>query len=226
MRQVRRGARATAGRPRATRHLPQEERFAARLKLAQLPRNSSPVRVRNRCLLTGRPRGYYRKLKMSRIALRQLSSAGHVPGHGQVELVEGGAATMTMSDPLGRHADANPQRPAQADRFGAQSGLATCWPASSMRAAARGLHPRLPASASARAATPRSKIELKYYDGQPVIKRIWRISRAGPPRVLLDQGAAENPERPRHVDSSRPRAASCRTPRRAPPTSAAKSCAG
>lgn len=60
--------------------LPQEERFAARLKLAQLPRNSSPVRVRNRCLLTGRPRGYYRKLKMSRIALRQLTSAGHIPG--------------------------------------------------------------------------------------------------------------------------------------------------
>lgn len=60
--------------------LPQEERFAARLKLAQLPRNSAPVRIRNRCLLTGRPRGYYRKLKMSRIALRELSSAGHVPG--------------------------------------------------------------------------------------------------------------------------------------------------
>ncbi len=60
--------------------LPQEERFAARLKLAQLPRNSSPVRIRNRCLLTGRPRGYYRKLKMSRIAVRELSSAGYVPG--------------------------------------------------------------------------------------------------------------------------------------------------
>jgi len=60
--------------------LPHEERFAARLKLAQLPRNSAAVRIRNRCLLTGRPRGYYRKLKMSRIALRQLSSAGHVPG--------------------------------------------------------------------------------------------------------------------------------------------------
>ena len=60
--------------------LPQEERFAARLKLAELPRNSSPVRVRNRCAVTGRPRGYYRKLKMSRIALRQLASAGQIPG--------------------------------------------------------------------------------------------------------------------------------------------------
>ena len=60
--------------------LPQEERFAARLKLAELPRNSAPVRVRNRCGLTGRPRGYYRKFNLSRIALRELASAGHVPG--------------------------------------------------------------------------------------------------------------------------------------------------
>ncbi len=60
--------------------LPGEERFAARLKLAKLPRNSAPVRVRNRCELSGRPRGYYRKLKLSRIALRELASAGQVPG--------------------------------------------------------------------------------------------------------------------------------------------------
>ena len=60
--------------------LPPEERFAANLKLAKLPRNSSPNRVRNRCQITGRPRGYYRKLKMSRIALRELASAGLIPG--------------------------------------------------------------------------------------------------------------------------------------------------
>jgi small subunit ribosomal protein S14 len=60
--------------------LPLEERFAARLKLAQLPRNSSPTRVRNRCELTGRPRAYYRKLRMSRIALRELASHGQIPG--------------------------------------------------------------------------------------------------------------------------------------------------
>ena len=59
---------------------PVEERFAAQLKLANLPRNSAPTRVRNRCQVTGRPRGYYRKLKMSRIALRQLASHGMVPG--------------------------------------------------------------------------------------------------------------------------------------------------
>ena len=60
--------------------LPQEERFAAQLKLAELPPNSSPTRVRNRCVLTGRPRGYSRKLKLSRIALRELASLGQIPG--------------------------------------------------------------------------------------------------------------------------------------------------
>ena len=59
---------------------PAEERFAARLKLAKLPRNSAPVRVRNRCLISGRPRGNYRKFKMSRIALRELASRGLIPG--------------------------------------------------------------------------------------------------------------------------------------------------
>mmetsp|Transcript_7986 Transcript_7986/g.9624 ORF Transcript_7986/g.9624 Transcript_7986/m.9624 type:complete len:102 (-) Transcript_7986:220-525(-) len=57
-----------------------EERFKARLKLADLPRNSAPNRVRNRCEVSGRPRGYYRKLKMSRIALRELGSLGKIPG--------------------------------------------------------------------------------------------------------------------------------------------------
>ena len=60
--------------------LPLEERFDARLKLAQLPRNSAPNRIRNRCEVTGRPRAFYRKLKMSRIALRELASRGQVPG--------------------------------------------------------------------------------------------------------------------------------------------------
>ena len=59
---------------------PLEERFQARLKLAALPRNSAPNRIRNRCEVTGRPRGYYRKMKMSRIALRELGSLGMVPG--------------------------------------------------------------------------------------------------------------------------------------------------
>ena len=60
--------------------LPLEERFDARLKLAELPRNSAANRVRNRCEVTGRPRGFYRKLRMSRIALRELGSLGMIPG--------------------------------------------------------------------------------------------------------------------------------------------------
>lgn len=60
--------------------LPAEERFEARLKLAELPRNSSATRIRNRCELSGRPRGVYRKFKLSRIALRDLASAGRIPG--------------------------------------------------------------------------------------------------------------------------------------------------
>ncbi|MDZ4867008.1 MAG: 30S ribosomal protein S14 [Alphaproteobacteria bacterium] len=60
--------------------LPPEDRFAARLKLAELPRNSSPTRIRNRCELTGRPRGNYRKVKMCRIKLRELASYGLIPG--------------------------------------------------------------------------------------------------------------------------------------------------
>jgi small subunit ribosomal protein S14 len=59
---------------------PVEERFKASLKLAQLPRNSAAVRLHNRCQLTGRPHAYYRKLKVSRIALRDLGSNGEIPG--------------------------------------------------------------------------------------------------------------------------------------------------
>jgi small subunit ribosomal protein S14 len=59
---------------------PAEERFTARLKLAQLPRNSSKTRLHNRCELTGRSKGYYRKLKVSRIMLRELGSNGQIPG--------------------------------------------------------------------------------------------------------------------------------------------------
>ena len=62
------------------RDLPLEERFTAQMKLNEMPRDSSSIRVRNRCLVTGRPRGNYRKFKMSRIAFRELASTGQVPG--------------------------------------------------------------------------------------------------------------------------------------------------
>ena len=60
--------------------VPAEERFEARLKLAKLPRNSSKTRIHHRCEMTGRSKGYYRKLKLSRIALRSLANFGHIPG--------------------------------------------------------------------------------------------------------------------------------------------------
>ena len=60
--------------------LPLEERFKAQQKLSKLPRNSSSIRVRNRCQITGRPHGVYRKLRISRIALRDMASAGKIPG--------------------------------------------------------------------------------------------------------------------------------------------------
>ena len=62
------------------RKLPLEERFAAQLKLAKIPRNSAKTRIRNRCEITGRPHGVYRKLRISRIALRDLASKGRIPG--------------------------------------------------------------------------------------------------------------------------------------------------
>ena len=60
--------------------LPLDERFAAQLKLAKIPRNSAKTRIRNRCEISGRPHGVYRKLKISRIALRELASQGKIPG--------------------------------------------------------------------------------------------------------------------------------------------------
>ena len=74
------GKRAELKRQSLDESLSLEERFQARLKLAEMPRNSSAVRIRNRCELTGRPRGTYRKLRISRIALRELGSSGMIPG--------------------------------------------------------------------------------------------------------------------------------------------------
>jgi len=62
------------------RNVAAEDQFAARLKLAKLPRNSSKVRVKHRCDLSGRSKGYYRKLRLSRIALRELANFGQIPG--------------------------------------------------------------------------------------------------------------------------------------------------
>ena len=72
--------RASLKRIIRNKKLPLAERFAAQLKIAKLPRNSAKNRVRNRCEITGRPHGFYRKLRISRIALRDLASKGKIPG--------------------------------------------------------------------------------------------------------------------------------------------------
>ncbi len=74
------GKRARLKAAAADESLSAEERFEARIKLAELPRNSSPTRIRLRCELTGRPRGNYRKFKLCRIKLRELASVGQIPG--------------------------------------------------------------------------------------------------------------------------------------------------
>ncbi|KKC31214.1 30S ribosomal protein S14 [Devosia psychrophila] len=74
------GKRAALKAQTKDQSIPADQRFAAQLKLAELPRNSAKVRVRNRCEVSGRPRGFYRKLKLSRIALRQLGNLGQIPG--------------------------------------------------------------------------------------------------------------------------------------------------
>jgi small subunit ribosomal protein S14 len=74
------GKRARLKAMTQNKELPMEERFAAQLKLAELPRNSAPNRIRNRCEVSGRPRAFYRKLKMSRLALRELANQGLIPG--------------------------------------------------------------------------------------------------------------------------------------------------
>jgi small subunit ribosomal protein S14 len=74
------GKRAALKAQTKDQSLSMEQRFSAQLKLAELPRNSAPARVRNRCEVTGRPRAYYRKMRMSRIALRELGNFGQIPG--------------------------------------------------------------------------------------------------------------------------------------------------
>jgi small subunit ribosomal protein S14 len=74
------GKRAALKAQTKDQSIPIEQRFEAQLKLAELPRNSAPNRVRNRCEVTGRPRAYYRKMRMSRIALRELGNFGQIPG--------------------------------------------------------------------------------------------------------------------------------------------------
>jgi ribosomal protein S8/ribosomal protein S14 len=150
-----------------------EERFAATLKLAEMPRNSSD-RIRNRCEVTGRPRAVYRKLKMSRIALRELGNEGPDSGPREVELVRG--TETCHDDPIGDMLTRI--RNAQMRN---KSKVST--PASKLRARVLDV---LKSKATSAAMPDRFRqrqveleIELKYFDGAPVIREIERVSKPG-----------------------------------------------
>ena len=89
--------------------LEETERLIARLKMAELPRNGNPTRIRNRCMVTGRPRAYYRKFKLARVMLRELANKGMVPG---VTKSSWEGSHDVLFRPDRRHADPHPQRPA------------------------------------------------------------------------------------------------------------------
>ena len=152
-----------------------EERFDARLRLARLPRNSAPVRQRLRCTLSGRPRGNYRKFKLSRIALRELTSKGQIPAW--LNRAGKGEALMTMTDPLGDMLT----RIRNGQRAKKSTVVA---PASRLRSNVLDVLKRegFIRGFSERQVDPGIKeiqIELKYHEGEPVIREISRISKPG-----------------------------------------------
>jgi small subunit ribosomal protein S8 len=154
---------------------PMEERFAATLKLAELPRNSSGTRIRNRCEISGRPRGFYRKHRLSRIALRDLGSKGLIPGWSSRAGKEGGA--MAMNDPLG-------DMIARIYNAQMRNKSKVSIPSSRLRVSVLDV---LKAEGFIRgyAAVEHSngrkelEVELKYFDGEPVIREIARVSKPG-----------------------------------------------
>src|ERR1700730_10936877 len=154
---------------------PTEDRFAATLKLAELPRNSSPSRIHNRCEITGRPKAYYRKLRMSRIALRDLGSKGLIPGLVKSSWWEHGS--MTWNEPLGdmigrihnaqMRAKAKVSTPASRLRMNVLDVLKS---EGFIRGYAAVEHSNGQAEL---------EVELKYFDGEPVIREIARVSKPG-----------------------------------------------
>ena len=150
-----------------------EERFAATLKLAQMPRNSSPTRIRNRCEVTGRPRAFYRKLKMSRIALRELGPrASSLASSSRA----GEEASMAVNDPIGdlitRIRNAQMRNKSKVSTPGSQL-RARVLEVLKSEGYIRGYASVEQGRAS------ELEIELKYFEGAPVIKEIERVSKPG-----------------------------------------------
>src|SRR6202041_2927877 len=154
---------------------PMEERFEARIRLAALPRNGAIIRVRNRCQVTGRPRGYYRKMKMSRIALRELGNQGLIPG--LVKSSWRGGKNIGANHPLGDMLTRI--RNAQMRKRGKVS-----TPGSSLRQKVLDV---LQAEGYIRGYSTTDygngrtefEIDLKYFDNEPVIRKIERVSKPG-----------------------------------------------
>ncbi len=190
-----------------------EERFEAMLKLAELPRNSSVNRVRTRCELTGRPRGNYRKFKLcAHAASRARPRRGRSPAWSSRA---GRETPNMMTDPLGDMLTRIRNGQMARKTVGEGAGLAAAQQRA-RSAQARGLYPRLLASPKCAPASSELTIELKYHEGEPVIRAIDRVSKPGRrvyskikdlPRVSNGLGHFDP------VDAAR-RHVGCRGPRR------------
>ena len=154
---------------------PMEERFAAVLKLAELPRNSSATRIRNRCELTGRPRAFYRKHKLSRIALRELGSKGLIPGLVEVELVRRIAWQLNdpLSDLIARINNAQMRKKPKITTPGSRLRVSV------LDVLKNEGYIRGYATVEHKDGRSELEIELKYAEGQPVIREMSRVSKPG-----------------------------------------------
>ena len=154
--------------------LPLEERFKAQQKLSQLPRNSAKTRVMNRCEITGRPHGVYRKLKISRIALRQLGLHGTIPGLVQSSWKKG--IIMSLSDPIGdmiarvKNAQARNHKKVELPSSNFKSKIADILKN-------EGFIKDFKIDAVDN--KPTLSLELKYHSGNPVISAFERVSKPG-----------------------------------------------
>jgi small subunit ribosomal protein S8 len=148
--------------------LDETERLIARLKMAELPRNSNPTRIRNRCEITGRPRAYYRKFRLARVMLRDLANKGLIPGLTK--------SIMAVTDPLGDLLT----RIRNGQRAKKDSVLS---PASKLRIRVLDVLQRegyiRGYSEEEMGPAKGVRIELKYFEGQPAIKHVARVSKPG-----------------------------------------------
>ena len=159
-----------------TRSLNVEERFAARLKLSELPRNSSAARIRNRCEVSGRPRAFTASMKMSRIALRELGSQG--PDPRPCRSRAGRRADHGSERSVRRYAHPHPQRAdapqGQGVRRRVRGFARTCSTCCKAEGYIRGY-----STIEYGNGRTEFEIELKYFDGVPVIREIQRVSKPG-----------------------------------------------